>query len=141
MDGAFFAQASSTSTRLRKLPFGAHTYTVKARRDTSGNVSAASNTLTVTCPTRATERRRATPSGLTAVSLEDFCGSVMLSWAQSKSTRSELEYELYRNGVFFDLVTGTGLACVYAGAGPEHVARGGRRPVRRTAPRRRTRRP
>lgn len=30
MDGAVFATASSTSTTLRKLPFGNHTFTVRA---------------------------------------------------------------------------------------------------------------
>ena len=60
------------------------------------------------------------PSNLTATSLEDFCGSVLLDWGQSvddRDAQSAIEYELYRNGFFHVLVTGTGSAFVYAGPG------------------------
>ena len=119
MDGVFFADASSTSTRLRKIPFGVHTFTVKAR-DTSGNFSGASNAITVNLPDTGDRTPPTAPSGLTAVSLEDFCGSVILNWTQSTDNadaQSQIEYELYRNGVFHDLRTGTGTAFVYAGPG------------------------
>jgi chitodextrinase len=119
MDGAFFAHASSISTRLRKIPFGIHTFTVKAR-DTSGNFSGASNPITVNLPDTGDRTAPTAPSNLTAVSLEDFCGSVLLNWTQSTDNadaQSQIEYELYRNGVFHDLVTGAGSAFVYGGPG------------------------
>ncbi len=115
MDGVFLAHASSTSTRLRKLPFGVHTFTVKAR-DTSGNFSAASNAITVNLPDTGDRTAPAAPSNLTAVSLEDFCGSVLLNWTQA-SDPDQLEFELYRNGFFFDVVVGVTNAWVYAGPG------------------------
>ena len=68
---------------------------------------------------------------------------MILRWGQSTDNadpQSALEYEIYRNGVFFTLVTGTGFAGVYAGDGHEHLDGGRRRPRPATAPRRRTRR-
>jgi chitodextrinase len=120
MDGQVLASASSSSTRLRHLPPGTtHSFTVRAR-DNSGNVSGESDALSVTLPASDDRTAPTAPSNLTAVDLADFCGSVILSWDQSGDgvdPQSALEYELYRNGVFFDLVTGTGTAGVYAGSG------------------------
>ncbi len=119
MDGQLLTSASSTSTRLRHLaPGTTHTFTVRAR-DSAGNLSGLSNTLSVTLPASSDTTAPTAPSNLTAVDIADFCGSVLLSWGQSSDAdpQSALEYELYRNGVFFDLVTGTGSAWVYAGNG------------------------
>jgi hypothetical protein len=120
MDGQVLASAGSISTRLRHLPPGTtHSFTVRAR-DNAGNVSGESNALSVTLPASDDRTAPTAPSNLTAVDLDDFCGSVILSWGQSSDgvdPQSALEYELYRNGVFFDLVTGTGTAGVYAGGG------------------------
>ena len=59
MDGAVFATASSTSTTLRKLPFGDHTFTVRAR-DTAGNRSPVSDAIACRwrIPATAPGRRR-----------------------------------------------------------------------------------
>jgi hypothetical protein len=119
VDGSVFASASSTSTRLRKLPFGDHTLTVRAR-DTAGNRSGLSNTLSVSLPDTGDRSAPSAPSGLTAVSLEDFCGSVILQWTQSTDNvdaQSQIEYEIYKNGAFFQLVTGRGYAGAYADVG------------------------
>ena len=113
-DGVVIAQASSTSTRLRKLPFGSHSFTVRAR-DTSGNRSGESNAISVNLADTGDRTAPAAPTGLTAVSLEDFCGSVLLNWTRSSETG--IEYELYRNGAFFGLAVDAGSAFVYAGPG------------------------
>ena len=120
LDGsAVIASASSTSTRLRKLRPGT-TVSLRVRaRDFSGNVSGLSGPLTVTLPASTDTTAPSTPTNLTAEDLNDFCGSVILRWGQSTDAdpQSALEYEIYRNGVFFTLVTGTGVAGVYAGDG------------------------
>jgi chitodextrinase len=118
-DSAVIASASSTSTRLRKLRPGS-TVSLRVRaRDFSGNVSGLSGPLTVTLPPSTDTTAPSTPTNLTAEDLNDFCGSVILRWGQSTDAdpQSALEYEIYRNGVFFTLVTGTGVAGVYAGDG------------------------
>lgn len=120
MDGQVIASAASVATRLRHLePGSTPTLTVRAR-DNAGNVSGVSNALTVALLASTDTTPPSAPTNLTAVDLADFCGSVILSWGQSSDNvdaQAALEYELYRNGVFFDLVTGTGVAGVYAGNG------------------------
>ena len=114
------ASASSTSTRLRKLRAREHACRCGCGRATSaGNVSGLSGPLTVTLPPSTDTTAPSTPTNLTAEDLNDFCGSVILRWGQSTDAdpQSALEYEIYRNGVFFTLVTGTGVAGVYAGDG------------------------
>jgi chitin-binding protein len=46
------------------------------------------------------------PSGLTATDVHDFCGGQILSWGASADA---VEYEIYLNGRFFDLVGQTTL--------------------------------
>ena len=115
------ASASSTSTRLRHLsPATTHTLIVRAR-DNAGNVSGFEQHADRDAAGEQRHGRpRRAPSNLTAEDLNDFCGSVILRWGQSTDNvdpQSALEYEIYRNGVFFNLVTGTGFAGVYAGDG------------------------
>ena len=79
-----------------------------------------SNALTVALPASSDVTAPTAPTNLTAEDFNDFCGSVILRWGQSTDNvdpQSALEYEIYRNGVFFSLVTGTGTAGVYAGDG------------------------
>ncbi len=120
VDRGLIASASSISTRLRHLTPGA-TYNLRVRaRDNAGNVSGFSNTLTVTMPASGDVQAPTRPSNLTAEDLNDFCGSVILRWGQSTDNvdpQSAIEYEIFRNGVFFTLATGTGFAGVYAGDG------------------------
>jgi hypothetical protein len=105
---------------LRHLtPGRTYLFTVRARDNLGGNVSGSSNTLAVTMPASNDVTPPTAPTNLTATSLEDFCGSVLLNWTQSTDDtdiQSEIEYELYKDGVFFDLVTGTGSRFVYAGS-------------------------
>ena len=54
---------------------------------------------------------------------------MILSSGQSTDNvdpQSALEYEIYRNGLFFELVTGTGVTGIYAGGGDQHVDGEGR---------------
>jgi len=120
MNGELFARASSTSTRLRHIPRNStNTFTVRAR-DTAGNVSGVSNAIVVTQPPSDDGTAPTAPTNLTAEDLDDFCGSVILRWGQSTDNadpQSAIEYEIYRNGVFFLLATGTGIKGIYAGEG------------------------
>jgi hypothetical protein len=121
MDGQVIASESSLSTRLRHLPPGTtHTFTVRARDHSGGNISGESNALTVTLPASDDITPPSVPTNLTAEDLDDFCGSVILRWGQSTDNvdgQSVLEYEIYRNGVFFLLATGTGIKGIYGGEG------------------------
>ena len=118
MDGAVVQTAGGLSAQVRNVPPGTHTFAVRAR-DSGGNVSAAGAPVTVVLTDTGDGVPPSAPSGLTATDLADFCGSVILRWGQSTDAdpQSALEYEIYRNGVFFTLVTGTGVAGVYAGDG------------------------
>ena len=115
-NGERIANASSTSTRLRHLEPG-ETYNLTVRaRDTAGNNSGSSNTLTVTMPSSTDDEPPSVPSNLTAEDFDDFCGSVILRWGQSTDNvdgQSEIEYEIFRNGAFFTLATGTGFRGLY----------------------------
>jgi len=119
-NGELFADASSTTTRLRHIPRNStNTFTVRAR-DTAGNVSGVSNAIVVTQPPSDDGTAPTAPTNLTAEDLDDFCGSVILRWGQSTDNadpQSAIEYEIYRNGVFFLLATGTGIKGIYAGEG------------------------
>jgi hypothetical protein len=119
LDGtAVIGRSSSTSTRLRKLAPGSTLILRVRARDSSGNVSGLSGPLAVTLPASGDVVAPSAPAGLTAEDQHDFCGGVILRWGQSTDDVDPvLEYELYRNGDFFDLVTGTGTAFVYAGDG------------------------
>jgi hypothetical protein len=103
MDGAVISTASSTSARVRHVPPGAHTFAVRAR-DNGGNLSELSNLVPVSFADTGDTTPPAAPSGLTATDVHDFCGGQILDWAASADA---VEYEIYLNGRFFDLVTGT----------------------------------
>ena len=107
----------STSTRLRHLvPGKTYNLTIRAR-DTAGNVSGDSNTLTVTMPASADTEAPTAPSNLTVEDFDDFCGSLILRWGESGDNvdaRSAIEYEILRDGAFFTLATGTDFVGIYA---------------------------
>jgi chitodextrinase len=106
MDGQVTASASNASTTVRNVaPGSTHVWTVRAR-DYSGNISPSSNAGTVTQPASADTTPPSPPSNLTAVSLDDFCGSQILNWGQSTDDtdpQSAIEYEIFLNGRFFTL--------------------------------------
>jgi chitodextrinase len=127
MDGAVAATAShpyigTPSTTLRKIPPGTHTFQVRAR-DNSGNVSGLSNAVTVTLAGNGDSTSPSAPTNLTVEDLNDNCGSLILRWTPSTDTvdaPSEIEYELYVNGRFFQLTPpGTSEIGVYTQPGTQ----------------------
>lgn len=103
MDGAVREPASSTSTTLRTIAPGTHTFQVRAR-DFAGNVSGVSNAVTVTVTGNGDATAPSAPSDLTVEDLDDNCGSQVLRWtAASDETDASLEYELYLDGRFWAL--------------------------------------
>jgi chitodextrinase len=105
MDGDVVATASSTSTRVRHVAPGAHTFAVRAR-DNGGNLSGLSNSVALTFADTGDHTPPAAPSNLTATDVHDFCGGQILDWGASAGA---VEYEIYLNGRFFDLVGATTL--------------------------------
>jgi chitodextrinase len=110
MDGNVVATASSTAARVRHVAPGSHVFSVRAR-DWGGNVSAASNAVTVVLADTGDVTPPAAPANLTATDFADFCGGVGLAWGRSTGA---VEYEIFRDGRFFQLVGDVGNAFVYA---------------------------
>jgi len=105
MDGVVRESASSTSTTLRTIAPGTHTFQVRAR-DHAGNLSGVSNAVTVTLAPSGDVTAPTAPSNLTVEDLNDNCGSQILRWTASSDNAdppSAIEYELYLNGRFFAL--------------------------------------
>ena len=90
------------TTTLRKIPPGTHTFQVRAR-DFAGNISGLSNAQTVTLAGNGDSTAPTAPSNLTVEDQNDNCGSLILRWSPSSDADSQLEYELYLNGNFFQL--------------------------------------
>jgi chitodextrinase len=116
MDGEVVLGAGGTGARVRHIPPGTHVFAVRAR-DAAGNVSGLSNALTLTFADTGDRVAPSAPANLTAVDLDDFCGSVRLFWGASSDDvdpPSTLEYELFRNGFLWELITGfSGSAFTY----------------------------
>jgi chitodextrinase len=84
---------------VRHLPPGStHTFTVKAR-DESGNVSEASNPLTVTLLPSSDTEAPAAPFNLTG-STAPGCGFLDFTWNHPGDPSGQLEYEVYEDGLF-----------------------------------------
>ena len=113
MDGAVVASIWDLTFRLRHLtPGTTHTFAVRAR-DASGNLSAASNPMTVTLEQSSDRTPPSTPTNLVASQPpDDFCGTNVLQWGASTDNvdpQSAIEYEIYQNGAF-RTVTAPGVA-------------------------------
>ena len=113
MDGEVIGTTSQLAFRARHLPPGTtHTFAIRAR-DTSGNLSAASNAVTVALAPSSDHTPPTTPTNLTASQPpDDFCATNNLQWNASTDDvdpQSAIEYEIYLNGTLF-LVTPPGFA-------------------------------
>lgn len=102
MDGAVVASVFDVAFRVRHLPPGTtHTFVVQAR-DSSGNVSAPSNAVTVALESSDDRTPPTTPANLTATQpADDFCGTNLLQWSASTDNvdpQSAIEYEVYLDG-------------------------------------------
>jgi chitinase len=127
MDGQFLASAAhpftgTPSTTLRKIRPGRHVFEVRAR-DFSGNVSGVGNAETVDLAGNGDSTPPTAPTNLTVEDLNDNCGSLILRWTPSTDNfdaQSAIEYELYRNGSFFQLTPpGTSAIGIYTPPGTQ----------------------
>jgi chitodextrinase len=113
IDGQVVASTGDLRFRARHMtPGTTHTFSVRAR-DSSANVSAASNAVTVTLEQSSDRTPPSTPTNLTATTPpDDFCGSNVLQWNASTDNvdpQSAIEYEIYLDGSLRE-VTAPGVA-------------------------------
>ena len=113
MDGEVVGSTWDLAFRARHLtPGTTHTFAVRAR-DSSGNLSNASDAVTVALEQSSDRTPPTAPTGLTATQpTDDFCASNVLEWGASTDDvdpQSAIEYEIYQNGTLRE-VTAPGLA-------------------------------
>ena len=102
MDGEVVGSTWDLAFRVRHLtPGTTHSFAVRAG-DTSGNLSTASNSVTVTLQQSSDLTPPSTPANLVASQPpDDFCGTNILQWSASTDNadpQSAIEYEIYQNG-------------------------------------------
>jgi chitodextrinase len=112
VDGDVVASTSQPAFQVRHLtPGTTHVFVVRAR-DTSGNLSADSNSVTVPLEASSDRTPPTTPANLTASQPpDDFCGTNVLQWDASRDdvdAQSAIEYEIYLDGSLFS-VTAPGI--------------------------------
>ena len=122
MDGEVVGSTGDLAFRQRHVtPGTTHVFAVRAR-DTSGNLSEDSNSVTVTFEASSDRTPPTTPENLTASQPpDDFCGTNMLQWDASTDdvdAQSAIEYEIYLNGSLFTVgAPGVTFAAPYTFAG------------------------
>ena len=122
VDGVVVADTGDLAYRLRHLaPGSTHVFAVRAR-DSSGNLSASSNSVTVTLEASSDRTPPTTPTNLTATQpADDFCGSNVLQWEASRDDvdgTAAIEYEISLNGSLFTVsAPGMASAFLYTPAG------------------------
>ncbi len=104
-DGVYVASATGTSYNATRLISGTtYAFTVKAK-DAAGNLSAVSNTRTVTTLGNLDTTAPTTPTNLTASNTTQT--TTRLSWNGSTDNVGVASYSIYRNGTYVASVTGT----------------------------------
>jgi chitodextrinase len=116
MDGEVVGTTWDLAFRVRHLPPGTtHTFAIRAR-DSSGNLSVASNAVTVALEASSDRTPPSPPTNLTATQPpDDFCASNVLGWSASTDDvdpPSAIEYEIYLNGSLH-AVTAPGVASAW----------------------------
>jgi chitodextrinase len=103
-NGAFLANAGSTSYADTTTQAGTtYSYAVYAY-DAAGNVSPASNTVTVTTPSTTDTQPPSTPSGLVATAAS--ASQVNLAWNAATDDVAVAGYTVYRNGLAIATTSG-----------------------------------
>jgi chitodextrinase len=121
MDGQLIGGSGGEAFTQRDLaPGSTHTFAVRAR-DSAGNLSGFSNSVTVTLQPSGDTVAPTAPTNLRGVAVPDRggtnCGTAQLTWDQStdnEDPQSAIEYEVHRDGSFLTLAgAGSGSFFIY----------------------------
>lgn len=117
----FWNMGTSRGVTVNQLfPNTTYTFNVRAR-NTANRVSLLSNPVTVTTPPVSTdEEPPSAPSNLVITANQSDCEEVILTWTQStdnESEPSELRYDVFVNGDYFESQFGTGGPAIVYGVG------------------------
>ena len=107
-DGALLATTTGTGTGFSDTtasPSTTHSYQVRAR-DAASNLSAFSNTATVTTPTPVDATPPTAPANLTGTAVSPT--QVNLTWNASTDNVGVTGYQVFRDGALLATTTGTG---------------------------------
>jgi len=104
-NGSLLGSVTSNAANVTGLTAGTtYTFYVKAK-DAAGNVSAASNTISVTTQAAADTQAPTAPSNLASSNITQT--SVSLSWTASTDNVGVTGYDIYRNNTLLTSTTGT----------------------------------